>query len=220
MIQYSILLGGVDVCYDPFGNYTFPPTMAPSTSFAPTTSPAPTPYVELYGDCEFLYPSAAPSPYPTDEPSLSPSALPTFSPSASPSFTPTLSASPTATLMPSFAPTYTGYCEPDEQGLFGEEASNAVSVDYTYELVTDPTQNATLDEVIGVLGQNVLMSMLPTLFSDNCTTAPSRRQLANVTYTPMGVSTSDGDAAIDGGKTIQMATCTCTCRSHSLTKSF
>ena len=202
LIHSSVLPGGLDVCYDPYGNYTQPPaTMAPTNSFSPTTSPEPTPYVELYGDCEFIYPSSAPSTFPTDVPSSYPSAYPTFAPSDSPSFTPTLSASPTATSAPSLEPTYKGYCEPDEDGLFGVRAVYADSVDFVYELVTDPSQNTNVDEIINVLEKGVLSSMLPTLFSDNCTTAPSRRQLLNEMYTPVGASTGDIDTPIDGGNT-------------------
>lgn len=177
---------------------------------APTTSPAPTPVVptsppvELYGDCEFSYPSAAPSPYPTEYPSQSPSMTPTLRPSNAPSQAPSLSAVPTSSLMPSLAPKYEGFCEPDENGMFGAEASNAAVVNYKYELVTDPSEDFDVKQIVSLVSQIVVQSVLPTLFSDECNKASvdtrHQRRLQDATlYDPTGAST-DNESILDGGK--------------------
>jgi len=85
--------------------------------------------------------------------------------------------------------------------MFGEEASNAVVVNYAYELVMNPSENADLDEVIGVMDRMVVQSLLPTLFGDKCSEAPSRRLLQNATsYDPVGMSTNGRGLPMDGGK--------------------
>ena len=200
---------GLNVCYDPIGNYTLPPTTAPTISPAPTPVVPTSPPVELYGDCEFSYPSAAPSPYPTEYPSRSPSKTPTLSPSDAPSLAPSLSAAPTSSPVPSLAPTYQGFCEPNENGMFGVEASNADVVNYEYELVTDPSQDFDMEEIVSLVSQSVVQSVLPTLFSDECTEAPAetsrRRRLENATlYEATGASTSS-ESILDGGECDRVA---------------
>jgi hypothetical protein len=193
---------GLNVCYDPIGNYTLSPTVAPTTSPAPTPVVPTSPPVELYGDCEFSYPSAAPSPYPTEYPSQSPSMTPTLRPSNAPSQAPSLSAVPTSSPMPSLAPTYEGFCKPDENGMFGEEASNAAVVNYKYELVTDPSQDFDVKQIVSLVSQSIVQSVLPTLFSDECNEAPvdtrHKRRLRYATlYDPTGAST-DNESILDG----------------------
>jgi hypothetical protein len=193
---------GLNVCYDPIGNYTLSPTVAPTTSPAPTPVVPTSPPVELYGDCEFSYPSAAPSPYPTEYPSQSPSMTPTLRPSNAPSQAPSLSAVPTSSPMPSLAPTYEGFCKPDENGMFGEEASNAAVVNYKYELVTDPSQDFDVKQIVSLVSQSIVQCVLPTLFSDECNEAPvdtrHQRRLRYATlYDPTGAST-DNESILDG----------------------
>lgn len=84
-------------------------------------------------------------------------------------------------------------------GLFGLEASRAVSVPYFYEVVTDPAQGGTMEDIIGVLGHRLLAFLLPTLFSDICTTESGQRQLVNVTHAATGARIGTGEQ-LEGGK--------------------
>lgn len=168
----------MNVCFDPTGNYTLPTTPAPTLPGAPTPTSPP---VELYGDCEQTWAFTIP---------------PTTTPTPAPSTTPTTSTAP------STAPTFQGYCEPDNTGLFGMESSNSVVVDYAYELVMDPSQNADTNEVVQLLARNILQSVLPTLFSDICTETPSQRRLqGNVTNGPSGIRIGGSDSPSSEGKT-------------------
>ena len=69
--------------------------------------------------------------------------------------------------MPSLAPTYEGFCEPDENGTFGEVASNAAVVNYKYELVTDPSQDFDVKQIVSLVSQIVIQSVLPTRLVTN-----------------------------------------------------
>jgi len=93
-----------------------------------------------------------------------------------------------------------GSCELDSNGSFGQEASRAFDVNYFYELVTDPAQDGSIDDIIDVLGQNVLVHLLPSIFPDTCSAEPpGARLLADVAHAAVGARTGL-EGPIEGGK--------------------
>jgi hypothetical protein len=52
--------------------------------------------------------------------------------------------------------TYEGFCKPDENGMFGEEASNAAVVNYKYELVTEPSQDFDVKQIVSLVSQSII----------------------------------------------------------------
>lgn len=198
-LYYSLFfaLGGLNVCYNLNGTYTLPPTVAPTTA----TPPA------LYGNCGSNLPPTpiAPTFLPeatTIATSDATTTLDITTTTVSPSDTITTTvALPSSTLSSTNAGTTAkGSCELDSNGSFGQEASRAFDVNYFYELVTDPVQGGSIDDIIDVLGRNVLVDLLPSIFPDTCSAEPpGARQLADVAHAAVGARTGL-EGPIEGGK--------------------
>jgi len=178
---------------------SLPPTLQPvaSPSASPTNTPtitptkAPQPTAAPTSEVT-SQPSEAPLKSPTKAPTPSqPTKAPSKSPTKDPTQAPTKSLSPTRTLQPTKAPSKSPTMDPTKApvtssptckvatvtGEFGDvEAIQPVVLTYLYEMDTDISSSASVDqEIIPDLELLMVNFLIPTLFGDDCPTDGGRR---------------------------------------------
>jgi hypothetical protein len=96
-------------------------------------------------------------------------------------------------------------CVPDANGLFGSSQGEEQSVDYFYQVETEPTMTSA--DRTGVLGEieiSISRTILPELLSEECAPAINvtrmrRKRVPRRRLEVMGVSSNPADKVFDGG---------------------
>jgi hypothetical protein len=95
-------------------------------------------------------------------------------------------------------------CVTDVSGLFGSNQGDSQSVDYFYQVETEPTMTtADMNGLLGKIESSITRTILPELFSDQCApTSMSRKRQQREPIRRlevMGVSSIPPDKVLDGG---------------------
>jgi len=143
--------------------------------------------------------NVTPAPSSTDPPSITP---PTSSPSAPPTSSPAPTAStsptntPTASSTASFRPTVN--CASNDDGLFGFNGTEFITVEYAYQLDFDPSEGDDFGSIRLSLEDSFNDGLIQALFPNSCGTSNSSvllRQASPVEI--VGISRAPDDQAIN-----------------------